>query len=147
MGQLAKKLEHEFKRGGGSLRKSLGSLRVGQALVRTAHKCRACRSGGSFRIARFVDADAPHAAWEQQIPMHLLVKELDEEVDGFEIGQLVVVDIDAKREEQPSVTPIDDLVRAELDEVRVLGIAPHRKAVDFGLQPSLWRARRGLHCK
>jgi len=79
--------------------------------------------------------------------MHLLVKELDEEVDGFEISQLVVVDIDAKREEQPSVTPIDDLVRAELDEVRVLGIAPHRKAVDFGLQASLWRAGRASRSK
>lgn len=45
------------------------------------------------------------------------VQDLDEEVDGLEEGQLVVVGVDACAEEEAGVPAIDDLVVAELDEV------------------------------
>ena len=45
------------------------------------------------------------------------VQHLDEEMDGLEVGELVVVGVDAGAEEQAGVAPVDDLVVAELDEV------------------------------
>lgn len=45
------------------------------------------------------------------------VEDLDEEVDGLQVGELVVVGVDAGAEEEPRVAPVDDLVVAELDEV------------------------------
>lgn len=45
------------------------------------------------------------------------VEDLDEEVDGLEEGQLVVVGVDARAEEEAGVPAVDDLVVAELDEV------------------------------
>lgn len=45
------------------------------------------------------------------------VEHLDEEVDGLQVGELVVVGVDAGAEEEPRVAPVDDLVVAELDEV------------------------------
>jgi hypothetical protein len=38
-------------------------------------------------------------------------------VDGLEVGELVVVGVDARAEEEPRIPPVDDLVVAELDEV------------------------------
>lgn len=60
------------------------------------------------------------------------VEDLDEEVDGFEVGQLVVVGVDAGAEEQARVPPVDDLVVAKLDKVGlVLLIAGSDEAVDL----------------
>ena len=61
------------------------------------------------------------------------VEHLDEEVDGLEVGELVVVGVDARAEEEPRVPPVDELVVAELDEVGlVLLVARGDEAVDLG---------------
>lgn len=60
------------------------------------------------------------------------VEDLDEEVDGLEEGELVVVGVDAGAEEEAGVPPIDDLVVAELDKVGlVLLVAGRYEAVDL----------------
>lgn len=66
------------------------------------------------------------------------VEDLDEEVYGLEERELVVVCVDAGAEEQPRVAPVDDLVRAELDEVAlVLLVARRDQPVHLPLQPDL----------
>lgn len=45
------------------------------------------------------------------------IEDLDEEVDGLEEGQLVVIGVNARAEEEAGVPAVDDLVVAELDEV------------------------------
>lgn len=45
------------------------------------------------------------------------IEDLDEEVDGLEVGQLIVVGVDARAEEEACVPTVDDLVVAKLDEV------------------------------
>lgn len=60
------------------------------------------------------------------------VEDLDEEVDGLEVGELVVVGVDAGAEEEAGVAPVDDLVVAELDEVGlVFLVAGGYEAVDL----------------
>ena len=46
--------------------------------------------------------------------MLALTKDLYEEVHGLEVGELVVVRVHADAEEEASVTPVDELVGAEL---------------------------------
>jgi hypothetical protein len=66
------------------------------------------------------------------------VEDLDEEVDGLEVGELVVVCVDAGAEEEPRVAAVDDLVVAELDEVGlVLLVAGGDEAVDLALELDL----------
>ncbi len=61
------------------------------------------------------------------------VEHLDKEMDRLEVGQLVVVGVDARAEEEPRVPPVDELVVAELDEVGlVLLVARGDEAVDLG---------------
>lgn len=61
------------------------------------------------------------------------VEDLDEEVDGLEVGELVVVSIDAGAEEEPGVAAVDDLVVAVLDKVGlVLLVARSDETVDLG---------------
>jgi len=45
------------------------------------------------------------------------VQHLDKEVDRLEIGELVVVCVDARAKEESGVPPVDDLVVPELDEI------------------------------
>lgn len=60
------------------------------------------------------------------------VEDLDEEVDGLEEGELVVVGVDARAEEEARVPPVDDLVVAELDKVGlVFLVAGCYEAVDL----------------
>jgi hypothetical protein len=60
------------------------------------------------------------------------VEHLDEKVDGLEIGELVVVGVDAGAKEEPRVPPVDELVVAELDEVGlVFLVARGDEAVDL----------------
>lgn len=60
------------------------------------------------------------------------VEDLDEEMDGFEERELVVVGVDAGAEEEAGVAPVDDLVVAELDKVGlVLLVARCYKTVDL----------------
>lgn len=66
------------------------------------------------------------------------IEDLDEEVDGLEVGELVVVGVDAGAEEQAGVAAIDDLVVAELDEVGlVLLVSGRDEAVDLALELDL----------
>jgi hypothetical protein len=66
------------------------------------------------------------------------VEHLDEEVDGLEERELVVVCVDAGAEEEAGVAAVDDLVVAELDEVGlVLLVARGDEAVDFALELDL----------
>lgn len=66
------------------------------------------------------------------------VEHLDEEVDGLEVGELVVVCVDAGAEEEPRVAAVDDLVVAELDKVGlVLLVARGDEAVDLALELDL----------
>ena len=61
-------------------------------------------------------------------------------MDGFQIGQLVVVGIDTGTEEGSGVATVDDLATAaELDEVGlVFLIAGGDEAVDFAFQLDLF---------
>lgn len=47
-------------------------------------------------------------------------------MDGLEVGQLVVVGVDADAEEQARVPSVHDLVVAELDEVGLVFLIPGR---------------------
>lgn len=54
------------------------------------------------------------------------VEDLDEEVDALEVGQLVVVGVDARAEEEAGVPPVHDLVVPELDEVGLVFLVAGR---------------------
>lgn len=59
-------------------------------------------------------------------------------MDGLEIGELIVICVDADAEEKPRVATVDDLVVAELDKVGlVLLVAGRDEAVDFALELDL----------
>ncbi len=45
-----------------------------------------------------------------------LVEQLDKEVDRLQMNELIVVDVDAEREEEARVAPVDYLVVAVLVE-------------------------------
>lgn len=67
------------------------------------------------------------------------VENLDEEVDGLEKGELVVVCIDAGAEEEARVAAVDDFIVAELDKVGlVFLVARGDEAVDFALELDLF---------
>jgi len=71
------------------------------------------------------------------------VEHLDEEVDGLEVGQLVVVGVDARAEEEPRVPPVHQLVVAELDKVGlVLLVARRHESVHLLFPTPRWRARQ-----
>lgn len=80
------------------------------------------------------------------------VEDLDEEVDGLEEGELVVVCVDAGAKEEAGVPAVDDLVVAELDKVGlVLLVAGRYEAVDLvageGVRYKGERApRKGVGC-
>lgn len=60
------------------------------------------------------------------------VQDLDEEVDGLEIRQLVVVGVDARAEEEARVPSVHHLVVPELDEVGLVFLVAGRyEAVDL----------------
>ncbi len=60
------------------------------------------------------------------------IEHLDEEMDGLQVSQLVVVRIHADAEEEPGVAPVDDFEGSELDKVGlVLLITGSNEAVDL----------------
>lgn len=60
-------------------------------------------------------------------------------MDGLEVGELVVVCVDAGAEEEAGVAAVDDLVVAELDKVGlVLLVARGDEAVDLALELDLF---------
>lgn len=74
------------------------------------------------------------------------VEDLDEEVDGLEVGELVVIRVDARAEEEAGVAAVDDLVVSELDKVGlVLLVARRHEAVYLSLELDLLLvAERGV---
>lgn len=54
------------------------------------------------------------------------VEDLDEEVDGLEVGELVVVGVDTGAEEETRVSPVYHLVVPELDEVGLVFLVARR---------------------
>lgn len=72
------------------------------------------------------------------------IEDLDEEVDGLEVCELVVVCVDADAEEEAGVAAVDDLVLAELDKVGlVLLVAGRDEAVDLALDLDLFLVAEG----
>lgn len=72
------------------------------------------------------------------------VEDLDEEVDGLEVGELVVVCVDADAEEEAGVAAVDDLVVAELDKVGLVFLVAGRdEAVDLALELDLFLVAEG----
>lgn len=66
------------------------------------------------------------------------IQHLDEEVDGLEVRQLVVICVDARTEEEPGVPAVHNLVVAELDEVGlVFLVAGRHEPVDLALELDL----------
>lgn len=63
-----------------------------------------------------------------------LIQDLDEEVDCFQVCQLVIVGVNARAEEQPRISSVHDLRAAfELDEIRLIFLVSRRdKAMDLG---------------
>lgn len=72
------------------------------------------------------------------------VEDLDEEVDGLEIGELIVVCVDADAKEEACVAAVDDLVVAKLDKVGlVLLVARRDEAVNLALELDLFLVAKG----
>jgi len=60
------------------------------------------------------------------------IQHLYKKVYGLQVRELVIVRVDARTEEEACVSPVDDLVLSELDEVGlVLLVAGGDEAVDF----------------
>ncbi|CEF88198.1 unnamed protein product [Fusarium graminearum] len=74
------------------------------------------------------------------------IEDLDEEVNGLEECEFVIVCVDAGAEEETGIATIDDLVVTELDKVGlVFLIAGRNEAVDFALELDLLLiAERGV---
>jgi len=54
---------------------------------------------------------------------------LDEVMDGLEVAEVVVVDVDTDAKVEAGVAAVDDLEVAELDKVGVLGVADRHHGV------------------
>ena len=73
------------------------------------------------------------------------VQDLDEEVYHLEIGELVVVCVDARAEEEARVPAVDDLAAAELDEVGlILLVTGRNEAVDLAQELDLLVVAEGV---
>ncbi len=66
-------------------------------------------------------------------------KELHEEVDGLEVGKLVVRHVHTQGKVQARVTPVNKLVVLVLHKVGVFAVPAHNQLVHFGLQTELLR--------
>ncbi len=72
------------------------------------------------------------------------VEDLDEEVDGLEVGELIVICVDADAKEEAGVAAVDDFVVAKLDKVGlVLLVARRDEAVDLALELDLFLVAKG----
>merc|ERR1712071_30391 len=97
-----------------------------------------------FRLTRFsdftgkehlVDDAVNLVEVEHQIKLahvvEVFVKNLNKVVNGFQVAQVVVVDIDADAEVQTCVPAVHDLEVAELNKVRVFCIPNGNNCVNF----------------
>jgi len=74
------------------------------------------------------------------------IEDLDKEVNGLEVGELVIVCVDAGAEEKTCVAAVNNLVVSELDKVGlVFLIAGCDEAMDFAFKLDLLLvAKRGV---
>lgn len=63
--------------------------------------------------------------------VEVLVEHFDKVVDGLQIGQVVVADVDANAKVEAGVASVHDLEVTELDKVGVLGVAHRHHGVDL----------------
>lgn len=63
--------------------------------------------------------------------LEILIQHLYEVVNGFEIEEVVVRDVDADAEVETRVTSVNYLEVPKLDEIRVLGVTHRDQGVDF----------------
>lgn len=72
------------------------------------------------------------------------VEDLDEEVNGLEVGELVVVCVHADAKEEAGVAAVDDFVVAKLDKVGlVFLVAGRHEAVDLAFELDLFFVAKG----
>jgi hypothetical protein len=65
--------------------------------------------------------------------LKVLVEELDKEVDGGQVEELVVIHVEAERDVKRRVTAVHELVVAELDDVREALVAGGHDLMDLFL--------------
>lgn len=58
-------------------------------------------------------------------------------MDGFQVAQLVVGNVDGNGKEQTGVSSVDELVGGIFDEVGILFVPGGDQPVDLGLYPGL----------
>lgn len=66
--------------------------------------------------------------------MEVLVEDLHEVVDGLEVVEVVIVDVDTYTEVEASVPTINDLEVAEFHKIGVFGIADSYNCMNFFYQ-------------
>ena len=72
------------------------------------------------------------------------VEDLDEEVYGLEVGELIVICVDADTKEEAGVAAVDDFVVAKLDKVGlVLLVARRDEAMDLALELDFFLVAKG----
>lgn len=65
------------------------------------------------------------------------IQKLDEEMDGFQVAQLVVGNVDGNGEEQAGISPVDELVGGVFDEIGVLFVPGGDQPMNLGFYPGL----------
>lgn len=76
------------------------------------------------------------------------VEDLDKEVDGLEVGELVVIGVNAGAEEEARVPAIDDLVVAKLDEIGLVFLVARRhETVDLERERVIRRRELGFRAR
>ena len=58
-------------------------------------------------------------------------------MDGFQIAQFVVGNVNGNGEEQTGISSIDELVRGIFDEIGILFVTGGDQPMDLGLYPGL----------
>lgn len=65
------------------------------------------------------------------------IQKLDEEMDGFQVAQLVVGNVDGNGKEKTGVSSVDELVGGIFDEIGILFVPGGDQPVDLGFYPGL----------
>jgi len=63
--------------------------------------------------------------------MEVFIQDFDKVVNGFQVSQVVVIDINTNAEVESSVSSIDNLEVSKLNKVGMLGISNGDHSVDF----------------
>jgi hypothetical protein len=110
----------------------------------------------NFSLARFFDFPSQHELIQYGINLveikdniqftniaEVTVQELHKQMDGFQVGQFIVVHIHRNREEKTRVSSVDELVVVVFNEIGVFLVAGCDKSVHFGFNAGLLRFHRG----